>query len=467
VSVTLENSSHWMSNDMATHNGSSHTDSLGRDPYTRMVAFGYPYYPWGENIAGGFGTAQSVFNAWVNSPEHLVNMVNPAFVVMGIGRAYNSGSSFGWYWTTDFGGVADQIINPNPTSAPTITSFTATTSTITAGQSTTLSWTIAGASSVSLDNGIGDVSSVTSKSVAPAQSTTYTLTATNSAGTTVAHVTVAVTAPPPPTITYFTATPSTIAPGQFVTLSWSVSGATSLVVDHGIGDVTGLTSTSVSPAQNTVYTLYASNGATSTSGPATTAAGAAITVLPAVVTAEPVYQIRYLANLNQGDSYVNFTNAGTLSGFDPAGRICVNVYTFDPAEEMISCCACPVTPNGLNSLSARNDLISNTLTPGAPTSVTVKLVSSLPVAGVCNPSSPAATNLVRGLRAWATTLHLNTSVAPAPGVYQQTETPFSNAELSDSELTKLTSFCGFIQSNGSGFGICKSCTAAALGEQQK
>jgi hypothetical protein len=71
------------------------------------------------------------------------------------------------------------------------------------------------------------------------------------------------------------------------------------------------------------------------------------------------------------------------------------------------------------------------------------------------------------MRAWASTLHLNTSIAPAPGVYQQTETPFSNAELSDSELTKLTSFCGFIQSNGSGFGICKSCAAGALGEQQK
>src|SRR6202030_3842230 len=88
------------------------------------------------------------------------------------------------------------------------------------------------------------------------------------------------------------------------------------------------------------------------------------------------YQLRYLANLNIGDSYVNLTNAGTLSGFDPAGRICVNVYTFDPAEEMISCCACPVTPNGLNSLSVRNDLIGNTLTPGKPTSVIIKLLAS-------------------------------------------------------------------------------------------
>src|SRR5438552_4106233 len=136
---------------------------------------------------------------------------------------------------------------------------------------------------------------------------------------------------------------------------------------------------------------------------------------PIVPEADGVYQLRYLANLNQGDSYINLTNAGTLNGFDPAGRICVNVYTFDPAEELISCCACPVTPNGLNSLSARNDLISNTLTPGVPTSITVKLLASLPIGGACNPNTPQDANLVRGMRAWATTIHLNSSGSPAVG----------------------------------------------------
>ena len=198
------------------------------------------------------------------------------------------------------------------------------------------------------------------------------------------------------------------------------------------------------------------------------------TIIPAGGVPTPLdgtYQLRYFANLDKGDSYVNLSNAGTLNGFAPVGNICVNVYTFDPAEELISCCACPITPNGLVSLSARQDLISNTLTPGVPTSITVKLLSSLPLpaggTSVCNPSSPLATNLVRGARAWATTLHLNTSILPAPGVYQQTETPFSAVELSASELSKLTSFCGFIQANGSGFGICKSCRFGALGGGQK
>ena len=224
-------------------------------------------------------------------------------------------------------------------------------------------------------------------------------------------------------------------------------------------------------------------------------AGAASNIATLTVLAPPppptlldgTYQLRYIANLDKGDSYVNLTNAGTLDGRAPAGNICVNVYTFDPAEELISCCACPITPNGLVSLSARNDLISNTLTPGVPTSITVKLVSSAVFgtganagtnisATACDASAvgtgvigaPNTGNIItRGMRAWATTLHLNTSVLPAPGVYQKTETPFSAAELSPSELLKLTSFCGFIQSNGSGFGICKACRFGALGGEQK
>src|SRR5437764_11004248 len=37
VSVTLQQSSQWMSGDMAAKNYFSHTDSLGRDPFTRMA----------------------------------------------------------------------------------------------------------------------------------------------------------------------------------------------------------------------------------------------------------------------------------------------------------------------------------------------------------------------------------------------------------------------------------------------
>jgi hypothetical protein len=170
------------------------------------------------------------------------------------------------------------------------------------------------------------------------------------------------------------------------------------------------------------------------------------------------------ANLRIGDSVLNITNTGVRNGFDPAGGICANMYVFDASEELISCCSCYVTPDGLHSLSVNQDLLSNTLTPGAPDSVVIRILASAPVTGsTCNPSSPAPTNLEAGLRAWGTTLHPNTS----NGRYEITEAVSQLTPLSLSELTKLTAYCGFIQSNGSGFGICKSCRLGGLGGAQR
>jgi hypothetical protein len=165
-------------------------------------------------------------------------------------------------------------------------------------------------------------------------------------------------------------------------------------------------------------------------------------------------------NLLIGDSVVNMTNAGTRNGFDPAGGICANVYVFDPSEELVACCACYISPDGLRSLSVKQDLVSNTLTPGVPGSVLIKLLASTPLgATTCDPASPTAANLEPGLVAWGTDLHQNTTT----GTYQVTEKPFETAGSSATELTKLTTFCGFIQANGSTFGICKSCRFGGLG----
>jgi hypothetical protein len=168
------------------------------------------------------------------------------------------------------------------------------------------------------------------------------------------------------------------------------------------------------------------------------------------ITADSPFQVKYASNLNVGDSVFNISNSGASGG-----NICVSVYTFSPDEQEVSCCSCTVTPNALVSLSAKTDLVSNTLTPAVPTSIVVKLVSTTGAACNASVQGTAAT----GLLAWGTTLH----ATPTAGSYAVTETAFTPATLGTAEYTRITQLCGFIQSNGSGFGICRSCRLGGLG----
>ena len=77
-------------------------------------------------------------------------------------------------------------------SPPVVNSFFASPSAIVSGESVTLSWTVTDADSVSIDYGIGTVDLTGITTVHPITDTTYTLIATNSAGTTTATATVTV-----------------------------------------------------------------------------------------------------------------------------------------------------------------------------------------------------------------------------------------------------------------------------------
>jgi len=72
---------------------------------------------------------------------------------------------------------------PEVKNLPTIISFYAIPSTIDKGQSTTLYWSTSNATTVSIDQGIGFVSTSGDWSVSPTTTTTYTLTAGNKDGT--------------------------------------------------------------------------------------------------------------------------------------------------------------------------------------------------------------------------------------------------------------------------------------------
>ena len=205
---------------------------------------------------------------------------------------------------------------------------------------------------------------------------------------------------------------------------------------------------------------------------ATMAAVAAYAQNP--ITADSPYQVRYASNLTIGDSVVNITNTGANGaglGFGTTatvtGAFCANVYVYDPSEEVVSCCSCPVTPNGLVSLSAKNDLISNPLTRGNPTSIVIKLLATVPVGGTCNNSALLAgtVTLANGMAAWGTTLHADTSAAA--GTFAVTETAFTPSTLSPGEFARLAYGCGVVANVGSGFGTCKACRLGGLGAAQQ
>jgi uncharacterized protein YkwD len=116
IDANLPDAVEWMSTDMGVNNYFSHTDSLGRDPFVRMNAFGYNYNTWkGENIAAGTSSAQAAFDLWKGSAGHNANMLNPDYKVMGIARVATPGSDYGWYWTNDFGGY---VAPGTPTASP-------------------------------------------------------------------------------------------------------------------------------------------------------------------------------------------------------------------------------------------------------------------------------------------------------------------------------------------------------------
>ncbi|MEU3063703.1 sigma-70 family RNA polymerase sigma factor [Streptomyces subrutilus] len=88
------------SDDMAARDFFAHTSPDGKDPGQRTTAAGYRWSTYGENIAKGQQTAQSVMESWMNSPGHRANILNCSFKDIGVGIHQGAG---GPWWTQNFG----------------------------------------------------------------------------------------------------------------------------------------------------------------------------------------------------------------------------------------------------------------------------------------------------------------------------------------------------------------------------
>ena len=174
-------------------------------------------------------------------------------------------------WNTQGTVIAEFKVNNVQTPNCSIDNFTANPNTINQGASSTLSWNTTNCTSVSINQGIGNVSVDGTRTVTPGVTTTYTLTATGSNGSSVTKTATVNVNPVNNTcvINNFIANPGTINQGGTSSLAWYTSDCAYVKLYNGnnlIGTYYGMSGNqAVTPNQTTTYTLkgYNANGSVS------------------------------------------------------------------------------------------------------------------------------------------------------------------------------------------------------------
>jgi hypothetical protein len=147
--------------------------------------------------------------------------------------------------------------------APRVLQFTANPTSITSGNSSTLSWGVENAQTVTI-SGLGTVDATGTRQVSPTANTTYTLTATNPNGSVTATATITVTTGPgpgpgaAPTLAQCAASPTTSpSPGSPVVISYLSTNATSVAFTPAVAGAGLRGPVTVSPTASTTYTITA------------------------------------------------------------------------------------------------------------------------------------------------------------------------------------------------------------------
>jgi hypothetical protein len=231
--------------------------------------------------------------------------------------------------------------------------FVVTTPVITKGASTNLQWTVPVGSTVTINNGVGNVTSLTDSgtgvgttSVSPTVTTSYTMTY-DPPGAATPAVNIG---PFTVTVNDFTSMPDEIIEGESTTLAWQVPvGATAVTINNGVGDVTSLTngtgagSKIVSPTTTTYYTLsYMATGATVATNVAT---------IPVIVTPAATPFESWMANNYAG---INAPNNVPSADADSDGMSNLGEFAFggDPNDATND----GITRSGVDSFSGIDHL---------------------------------------------------------------------------------------------------------------
>lgn len=87
INENLVAAANMKASDMAAKEYFAHQSPDGRMPWDFIKASGYSYIYAGENLAVNFDDSGEVERAWMNSPTHKKNIVNPKYTEIGIATA--------------------------------------------------------------------------------------------------------------------------------------------------------------------------------------------------------------------------------------------------------------------------------------------------------------------------------------------------------------------------------------------
>jgi hypothetical protein len=81
---TLDAAAQAKLDDMAAQSYFAHISPTGIQPWDFIIHAGYSYRAAGENLAKGFSDPAALVQAWLNSPAHRQNIVNPGYRDIGV-----------------------------------------------------------------------------------------------------------------------------------------------------------------------------------------------------------------------------------------------------------------------------------------------------------------------------------------------------------------------------------------------
>ena len=199
-------------------------------------------YEWQSNLDGILSTTASFKSSSLSPGTHSIYL-----------RVLDNRN----VWSSDASSTV--VVIPRE-AKPVIGSFVASPNNIVRGGSIELRWSVSGAKTISIDNGIGQVSANGSKTLYPPVNTVYTLTASSESGSAVATASVTVQESASVGNPVITFTAQHLG-GTSWQLNWNVLYATQIVIEPEIGPVNpaGNKVVTVTPGQTKTYRLTATN----------------------------------------------------------------------------------------------------------------------------------------------------------------------------------------------------------------